>query len=157
MSSHHLSSEQMEALLSDAPLAETPLHLSTCPQCSAEVAFLLAALDELRTSAIACAEHHRCKAVLAVHHHRSPRLAWTLAIAATLACIVAPLAVYHKRAIPVEITVPSEQAQAKILDEALLSSIQNDLSSSVPEPMLPLVATSTYTSITQPTGNSRKN
>jgi len=161
MNDHHLTSEEMEALFSDLQAKEPQdrtQHLEVCPQCSAEVESLRGTLEDLRTAATASAEHHRRVAIMPVPSHRTPRMMWTLLAATTLICIAVPLTVYQRHAGVTVVSAPVQPPQtttATITDEQLWNSIQDDLDSSVPKPMLPLAAASTDS--TSSTDNTKEN
>ena len=135
----HLSSEQFDGALSSQPSPDAKLHLSGCAQCSAELASLRGAFGNFREATSTVAEQHRLSAV-AAPPRRVPRMAWGLATAALFVSVAAPFAVHRRVAVPA--VGPVAQAPATMSDEALLDNVQNDLSSSVPESLLPLAATS---------------
>jgi len=163
MNNDHLTSEEMEALLSDLPATVRALdrseHLKVCAQCSAEVESLRGALEDLRTAAVASAEHHRRVAVMPAPSHRTPRMMWTLLAAMVLICIAVPLTVHQRHAGVTMVSAPVQAPQATVsvavTDEQVWNSIQDDLSSSVPKPLLPLAAASTDS--TTSTDNTKEN
>ena len=112
-----------------------------------------AVLGNFRSATAASAEHHRQLAV-PVAPARVPRVAWVLASVVLFAGIASPFAVRRQ---PVQPVVPdvSTQASTAISDEALLNNVQNDLSASVPESLLPLAGTST--NAVNSTDEKRKN
>jgi len=134
----HLSSEQFDGVLSGQPSPDAKLHLSSCAQCSGELASLREAFGNFREAASVAAEKHRLLAVTPTPR-RVPRMAWGLAAAALFVSIGAPLAVHRRVTAPV--AEPVAQAPATMSDEALLDNVQNDLSSLVPESLQPLAAT----------------
>jgi hypothetical protein len=136
----HLSSEQFDGVLSGQASQDAKLHLSGCAQCSEELASLRGAFGNFREAASAVAEQHRLLAVTSTPR-RVPRMAWGLAAAALFMSIAAPFTVHRRVAVPIE--GPVTQNAVTMSDEALLDNVQNDLSSSVPESLLPLAATST--------------
>jgi anti-sigma factor RsiW len=140
MNHNHLTSEQIAALLSDPESRDRSQHLSGCTECSAELESLQEVMDDLRLAAIASAAEHRRVAVLPVVSHRTPWAMWGLLATAALICIAGPLAVRTRPAHVTAIDVPQQQMQGAVSDEQLMSNIQDDLSSSVPEPMMPLTA-----------------
>ena len=156
MNDHHLTSEELEALLLN-PQTKESQHLAVCPQCSAEFITLREALGDLRTAAVASAEHHRRLAIMPTLSHHTPRMMWTLLAATTLLCVTLPLTIHQKRVPVTTVIAPTQQPQttisSTITDEQLWNSIQDDLSSSVPKPMLPLAPTDSTTS----TDNAKEN
>lgn len=157
MNNDHLTSEQLEALLSDPESRNRPQHLSSCEACSAEVESLLVVMDDLRNAAIASAERHRRVAVLPTVSHRRPQVMWTVLAAAALICIAGPIAVRQRPVHVIVVNAPKQQMQGAVSDEQLLSNIQDDLSSSVPKPMLPLAASVASTDATTSTYRSKEN
>jgi hypothetical protein len=149
----HLNSEQLECMLHGEPSQEASRHLSGCVQCSDELASLRQVFGNFREAATAAADHHRRAASPAVSH-RVPRLAWGFAVAALFVSVATPLAMQHRNVAPVVLHRPVARAAETMSDEALLSDVQNDLSSSVPESLLPLSGTST--SVTESTNVQRK-
>lgn len=134
----HLSSEQFDGILSGQPSPDAKLHLSGCAQCSGELASLREAFGNFRETASGVAEQHRLLAVTSPPR-RVPRMAWGLAASVLFVSIAAPLAVHRHPAVPV--AEPVAQTPAAMSDEALLDTVQDDLSTSVPESLLPLAAT----------------
>jgi hypothetical protein len=119
------------------------------PQQSAdpELASLAATLRDLRESSLAAADFHQRHAIV-TPHHRIPRAAWVFATAALALCTAAPFA-FHRTPAPTPIAVvATPQPTPAISDENLFADIQNDLNANVPDPMLPLTATSTSTQST---------
>jgi hypothetical protein len=180
MKNDHLTSEEIDALLLDSgsldlvsldsesldpKSRDRSQHLSVCQVCSAEFESLLTVMGDLRIAAIASAEQHRRVSVMPTPSHRTPRVMWALLTAAALICVAGPLAVRHRPTRVTAVSAPAQQLQGVISDEQLLSDIQDDLSSPVPRPMLPLVAsvvstrpaTSTYSATDSATSTSREN
>lgn len=155
MNSDHLSSEEMDGLLMDAEARERSQHLRACGACSEEFESLRASLGELRAAVIASAEKHRRVAVMPAPVHRTPRAMWSLVAAAVLLCVAGPVVLHHK---PAHVAVvPKPQVQVAVSDEQLMSDIQQDLSSSVPQEMLPLTTKDASASATGSTSNSKEN
>jgi hypothetical protein len=148
----HLSSEQLESMLHGEPSPEAAQHLSGCVQCSGELVSLRQAFGNFREAATATAEHYS-RSTSPVVARKVPRMAWGFAAAALFVSIATPLVVEHRNASVVAVKVP--QPTPSMSDEALLNSVQNDLSSSVPESLLPLAGTPTNT--TNSTNAQRKN
>jgi hypothetical protein len=151
----HLSSEQLECALHGSPSREVSLHLAACAQCTEEVDELREALGNFRVAAMASAErHYRLAATPAAPTaRRLPRMAWAAAMSALLLSIAAPIGL-HRRTVTARVAADVAERPA-VSDEALLNDIQNDLSSSVPSPLLPLASTSTNSANSNL--NSRKN
>jgi hypothetical protein len=140
----HLTSEQMEALVldakGDASAREGAEHLRDCAMCSTELESLRMAMSDLRATVIASSERHRRLAMMPAPERRTPRLMWALASAVLLICTAVPLAL-HTRVAPVAVVrAPKSPVQGTVSDEQLMSDIQEDLSSPVPQSMLPLAA-----------------
>jgi hypothetical protein len=135
----HLSSEQLDGVLGGQASQDAKLHLSGCAQCSGELASVRETFGNFRETASAVAEQHRLLAATSTPR-RVPRMAWGLAAAALFVSIAAPFATHRRVAVPA--VEPAAQVPATMSDEALLDNVQNDLSSSVPESLLPLAATS---------------
>ena len=165
MNNDHLTNEEMEVLLSDTPAKvqalDRLLHVKVCPQCSEEVESLRSVLDDLRSAAVASAEHHRRVAMLPVASQRTPRMMWTLVTAMALICVAVPVTVHQRHAAVTVVSAPVKETQttvtAAVTDEQLWNSIQDDLSASVPKPMLPLDATSTDPTSTPSGDNAKEN
>jgi hypothetical protein len=147
----HLSSEQLDGVLNGEVSQDASQHLGSCVQCAGELASLREVFGNLREATSAAAEHHR-RYVSTAAARRVPRMAWGLVAAALFMSVGAPLVVRHRNASVVAGNV--SQGPAAISDDALLDGVQADLSSSVPDSLLPLAGTSTEaTNLTQ----SRKN
>lgn len=157
MNGDHLTSEEMDALLMNAETRERPQHLRVCGACSEEFESLRATMSELRTAVIASAEKHRRMAVMPAPVHRTPRAMWSLVAAAVLLCVAGPVVLHHKPAHVAVVQMPKPQTQVAVSDEQLMSDIQQDLSSSVPQAMLPLTAKDASASATGSTSNVKEN
>jgi anti-sigma factor RsiW len=140
LDSESLDSESLDSGSEDPESRERSQHLSACPACSAEFESLRAVIGDLRMAAIASAEQHRRVAVMPAPSHRMPRVMWAWLAVAALICVVGPIAVRHRPARVAAVSAPAQQLQGAVSDEQLLSDIQDDLSSAVPRPMLPLDA-----------------
>jgi len=140
----HLTSEQMESILSGRSSAETTRHLGECARCEGELASLREVLGDLRMATAASAEHHR-RFATTPEVRRVPRMAWALATAMLFVGAVTPLVLHYRDAGHVVPGRPPAVANVTISDEALLNGVQNDLSTSVPASMLPLAGASTST------------
>ena len=152
--SSHLSSEQFNDTLHGLPSAEVSRHLDRCGVCAQELASLGGALIDLRSSAAAFAEQQRQRSVAApAMKHGLPGFVWALGAAALAVSFAAPLALTHRNAVRGTVHSQGASVSVAISDEALLDSVQKDLSSGVPAPMLALAGTSTSTS-TSPDSNT---
>ena len=149
----HLNSEQLERVLAGRPSYEVSQHLGKCARCVEDVASMREVLGNFREATAASAEHHRHLAT-PVAPSRVPRVAWVLASVVLFAGIATPFAVRRPAVQPVVPNV-STQGSTAISDEALLNNVQNDLSASVPDSLLPLADTST--SAVNSTDEQRKN
>ena len=160
MNGNHLTSEEMDTLMMDAEARERSQHLRVCGACAEEFESLRAALGELRVAVIASAEKHRQVAVMPAPAHRTPRAMWSLVAAAVLLCVAGPIALHHKPAHVAVVQMPKPQTQvavSEVSDAQLMSDIQQDLSSSVPQAMLPLTTKDASASTTGSTSNSKEN
>lgn len=160
MNGNHLTSEEMDALLMDAEARERSQHLRVCGACAAEFESLQAAVSELRAAVIASAERHRSVAVLPAPAHRTPRAMWSLAAAAVLLCVTGPVVLHHRPAHVAVVQLPKPEVQvavSEVSDAQLMNDIQQDLSSSVPQEMLPLTAKDASASATGSTASSKEN
>ncbi len=142
----HLTSEQMDGLLSARPSEDVVRHVAGCVRCTAEIGSLRGVLTGLREGATAAAEHHRGLAGPRNHTRRAPQVAWSLAAIALFVSVGAPLAVHRFHGF--DRPAVAAQPATAISDEALLSSVQDDLSYSVPGPLLPLTGASPSDSAT---------
>ena len=147
----HLNSEQLERVLAGRPSYEVSQHLGKCARCVEDVASMRVVLGDFRSAAAGSAEYHQnfAEPVAAV---RVPSTAWVLASVVLFAAIAAPFAVRHQEPVP---SVVVARAPDAISDEALLDNVQNDLSASVPESLLPLAGT--FTNAVNSTNGKRKN
>ena len=144
----HLTSEQMAEVLAGRTDRVVAHHLKSCTWCAEEIATLSAMLGEMRSSATEVAARQRSVAILPVRRAVSG-LAWAGAVAALLVAGLMPLALHHRGGAPVAPAKAMVEPGAQVSDEALLNSIQNDLSSSVPESMTPLTGKESSRSSTQ--------
>jgi len=139
----HLTSEQMEALLMQPESIDRSQHLAHCDRCMAEFESLHAMIGDLRTAVAGYAgQHHRATA-LPVMSYASPRPMWGLAMAAgaALICVTSSIVLHERAAHVAPVIVSQQQAEGADSDEQMMSNVQDDLSASVPQPMLPLAST----------------
>ncbi len=116
-----------------------------------------AVLGDLRAAVIASSEEHRRLAVMPAPAQRTPRAMWSLVAAVALLCVAGPI-VLHQKPEHVAVTpMPQQQVQSAVSDEQLMSDIQQDLNSSVPQVMLPLTAKDTSVKSTGIISNSKEN
>ena len=150
----HLTSQQMERAFAGRPDHAVTQHLSGCSRCREELASFTNVFASLPQQAASAANLHRRLA-------RVPQRSgsWLslrvcgVATAVLLLGVAAPLAVRFQTPVGQAPAAPAAPAQvaAVMSDDALLTSVQNDLSSSVPESLLPLSAADSQTVSTQAT------
>jgi anti-sigma factor RsiW len=157
MNSGHLTSEQMDALLAHPETPEGSQHLEVCAACSAELESLQAVMTDLRAAVIGSAGEHRRLAVMPAPAQRTPRAMWSLVAATALLCVAGPILMHTRPAHVAVVQAPQPQVQGAVSDEQLMSDIQQDLSSSVPQAMLPLTAKDASVSATDATSNVKEN
>jgi hypothetical protein len=157
MNNDHLTVEQMEALLSNPETQERSQHLQVCGACEEEFESLRAVVSDLRAAVIASSEAHRRVAVMPAPAQRTPRAMWSLVAATVLLCVAGPVVLHHKPAHVAMVRVPAPQVEAAVSDEQLMSDIQQDLSSSVPQEMLPLTTKDASTAAKGSTSNLKEN
>ncbi|MGA7158924.1 MAG: hypothetical protein WBY53_18915 [Acidobacteriaceae bacterium] len=163
MNSNHLTSEEMDALLiesesrDDSESRERWEHLRACTACAEEFESLRAAVSDLRGAVVGSAELHRRAAVMPAPAHRTRAAMWSLVAATALLCVAGPVVLHHKTAHVAVVVVPKAAVQAPISDEQLMSDIQQDLSASVPQAMLPLTAKDASGSGTDAAANAKEN
>ncbi len=157
MNNDHLTVEEMEALLMHPEMREGSQHLQVCGPCSEDFDSLQAVIGDLRAAVIASSNVHRRLAVMPEPAHRTPRALWSLVAAAALLCAAAPIALHHKPAHVAIVQPPVKQVHATVSDDQLMSDVQQDLSSSVPQGLLPLTANDTSTEATRATPSSKEN
>jgi hypothetical protein len=80
-----------------------------------------------------------------------------LVAATVLLCVAGPVVLHHKPAHVAMVRVPAPQVEAAVSDEQLMSDIQQDLSSSVPQEMLPLTTKDASTAAKGSTSNLKEN
>jgi hypothetical protein len=157
MIENHLTGEEMDALLMEPELRDRSQHLVDCDLCLTEFESLQRVMGELRTAVIASAEQHYRAAALPAISQQRPRLMWGLAAAAAFICVVGSITL-HQRPVPVAVVnAPQQQVQGGVSDEQMLSNVQEDLSASVPQPMLPLAATDATDSTYASTDGAKEN
>jgi anti-sigma factor RsiW len=157
MNNDHLTIEQMEALLSHPEAQERSQHLQECGRCAEELESLRAVVSDLRGAVIAASVVHRQRAVMPAPAQRTPRALWSLVAAAALLCVAAPIALHQRPAHAPAVQTPAPQVQAAVSDEQLMSDVQQDLSSSVPQGLLPLTAKDASDGAAGSTSNSKEN
>jgi len=150
----HLTTSQLDALLFAPEASAADDHLRTCTTCAAELASLRETLTTLRSAATATAAHQHALAARNAHQaarsQRPIRLIGSFAAATLALAIGLPIALHRTPpAHPAVSNNAPQPAQAaatnfsSISDDQLLSSVQSDLSASVPDPMLPLESATT--------------
>jgi hypothetical protein len=143
MISQHLTSEEMEALLMEPEPGDRSPHLAQCELCTEEFESLEATIGELRTAMTASALQHNRVAAMPVMSNTRPRMMWGLAAAAALICGASSMVLHRVPSKMDAGNLPQQQAKAAVSDSdaQLLSNVEDDLSASVPGPMLPLAST----------------
>lgn len=151
----HLTSEQMERMLHDPQAKANSLHLQVCPECVAELDELATTFSELRNTSTQHAITERKRAIVTPTASRRSLSAWAYALAAAILFTagILPLALHHNSDAREQAKTPRSVVHQPISDEALLNSIQSDLSASVPEAMEPLATTTNSSNA----NTSRKN
>jgi hypothetical protein len=157
MNNDHLTVEQMEALLSNPETQERSQHLQVCGTCKEEFESLRAVVSDLRAAVIASSEAHRRVAVMPAPAQRTPRTMWSLVAATVLLCVAGPVVLHHKPTHVAAVQMPKPQVQVAVSDEQLMSDIQQDLSSSVPQVMLPLTTKDASVGAAGSTTNVKEN
>jgi anti-sigma factor RsiW len=156
MNNDHLTMEQMEALLSHPEAQARSQHLQVCGACAEEFEALRAVVSDLRGAVIAASAVHRQRAVMPAPSQRTPRALWSLVAAAALLCVAGPIALHQRPAHVPVVQTPAPQVQAAVSDEQLMSDVQQDLSSSVPQGLLPLTAKDASDGAAGSTSNSKE-
>jgi anti-sigma factor RsiW len=157
MNNDHLTVEQMEALLSHPEMQERSHHLQACGACAEEFESLRAVVSDLRGAVIAASAVHRQLAVMPAPAHRTPRAMWSLVAAAALLCLAGPLALHQRPVLVPVVQRPAAQVQAAVSDEQLMSDVQEDLGSSVPQGLLPLTAKNASDGTAGSTSSTKEN
>jgi hypothetical protein len=116
-----------------------------------------AVVSDLRGAVIAASEVHRRSAVMPAPAHRTPRAMWSLVAAAILLCVAGPIALHQRPAHVPVVQATAPQVQAAVSDEQLMSDVQEDLSSSVPQGLLPLTAKDASGGTAGSTSNVKEN
>ena len=152
-------------------------HLHSCLICSSELELLRSSVSSFRAASILVADRALARRPLStpstmLDAKRSARFlspAFFWAATALLFTAVLPLGLYHSNlnpflkhgqtAIAVSTTPAAVHAVASsaLSDEALLESINQDLSASVPSPMQPLAGVQGDTTAAQTTSSPRRN
>ena len=97
MNNDHMTSEQMEALLSNPETQERSRHLQDVGTCSDELESLRAVVSDLRAAVIGSAAEHRRLAVMPAPAQRTPRAMWSLVAATALLCVAGPILLHTSR------------------------------------------------------------
>jgi hypothetical protein len=157
MNNEHLTIEQMEALLSNPETQEGLQHLQVCGACAEEFESLRAVVSDLRAAVIGSSEVHRRVAVMPAPAQRTPRAMWSLVAATVLLCVAVPMVLHQRPAHVAVVKAPAPQVQAAVSDEQLMSDVEQDLSSSVPQEMLPLTVKDASAGAAGSTSNAKEN
>jgi hypothetical protein len=145
MESHqrHLSSEELERAMAGQAEPRALEHVAGCEACAAEIASFQRMFGELRESATEMATEQRRMAVVARPAKRAG--VWGYATAAVVFVAVGlPVAMHHPAVKTPVVAGPANGAEgdaASVSDAELMTNVQNDLSSNVPEPMRALEGT----------------
>lgn len=143
MNGRHLTSEEMDVLLMDDAAREQMEHLQACDVCMEELESLQRTLAALRGAVVATAAQQRQMAVMPAAAGRTRFGIWSLVAATALLCAAGPMVLHSRPARgPVTAARPPQASVSQISDAQLMSDIEQDLSSSVPQAMLPLTAKS---------------
>jgi hypothetical protein len=150
---NHLTPEQLYELL-DQPAAagEARMHVAACERCATEFATLRESLDGFKLAATRLAEA-KFSPMLQVRGGffsgvRQSMVAWPMGLAAAGVLLAASVTMVHRAGPGAPVNTASVAAAPLESDEALLNSIDQDLSTSVPPSLEPLAMTSTDTTQT---------
>ena len=139
-------------------------HLAACSPCRAELASLSGSLSAFRTAATGASALYTPSQLLRSHtsiapsRFSRPRAAWAAGLVAAAALCTVSISALHKPAAPaasIATEAPTEVSSAQS-DDALLQSIDQDLSTSVPPSLAPLENISN-SSATAETSTARTN
>ncbi len=133
----HLSSDQISGWMAGEHTSQQERHVSECPECSAELARLEAALSLFRSSVRLLGDQQSSSKLQAAWTRDRSRpgfphpLRWVLTVATLL--IVA--------AIPVFQLAKDKQRKAELAkaDAILMEQVDAEVSRAIPEPMEPLI------------------
>lgn len=186
-SAGHLTSEGLDALLWGSESPAEAAHLEACLACREEFEALRLSMRELQAAVVGVAAERRRMAVMPAPAQRTRRAmwaVWSMAAAAALLCVCGPLytsrggsghlaverpaAAVHLPAAPASAAVglapdtpvtvsASAESSTKISDAQLMSDIEQDLSSSVPQAMLPLTVRDSAQSPAGTRANAKEN
>ena len=143
--STHLSEVQLYEVLDQAATSETQSHLSRCSQCQTEMEALQTSLTGLRQGAKEFAQSHfRPRLDLSqtsrTNWFRHVLPSWSLSLVTAGLVCAASISLIHgpadsRKTVETQAIVESAPSQT---DDALLDSIDQDLSTSVPPSLAPL-------------------
>jgi hypothetical protein len=162
----HLSSEELESVMAGRGDESAVTHARECTVCAEEMAGLRLILGGLRESAKRTAERERRLAVRPALG-KGPGKGWVRGgvwagvMAAVMVAVIVPVEMRHRELAPVTAqTTPhvvgvQESGATELSDDALLSGVQNDLSTDVPAPLEPLAGAS-ITTTTSNTLNTKE-
>ena len=143
----HLTEEQLYELLEQPNVAsEATLHLAACERCAGEFAAVRESLNGFRLAATGLAQA-KFSPVLQVRGGflsgmRRGMLAWPMGLAAAGVVLAASVTMVHRTGPSVPVNTASVAAAPLESDEALLDSVDQDLSTSVPPSLEPLAVAS---------------
>ena len=161
----HLTEEQFGELLarsaSTEPSPEIALaeaHLAACEQCAAQLASLDESLTLFRKATSAYADNQLRSMPKRPIPIRRPALQpayWATAAALLLAAIL-PMQMLHRHSVPSAPAVSTVVDHPVESDEALLESVNTEISESVPSPMQTLADPTTTSTTSSQTSTQRK-
>ena len=88
---------------------------------------------------------------------RTPRALWSLVAAAGLLCVAGPVVLHQRPAHVPVVQRAAPQVEAAVSDEQLMSDVQADLGSSVPQSLLPLTTKDASDGGAVSTSNTKEN
>jgi hypothetical protein len=147
---NHLNEQQIAELLSASPrevrevpeLAEAQTHAAVCADCAAELARMQESLALFREASTAYADAYMRNLPAFQPPVRRPFLQpayWAAAAAAVLLAAMVPAHLHDpEQAVQQPIAVAVQQAPPSESDEALLESVNREVSESLPSPMAAL-------------------
>ena len=149
---NHLTEEQFGDLLSGSgPTPETALaeaHFLACAQCAAELDSLRASLSLFRQATVVYADNHLrplSQEPIRIRPAAFQSAYWATAAAALLLAAILPLQRLHRHSPPPASTIARVADRPTESDEALLESVNTEITESVPTPMKALADPTAHT------------
>jgi anti-sigma factor RsiW len=164
-SRNHLTEEQFGELLARSAstepspeIAAAEAHLATCEQCAAQLASLDESLSFFRKATSVYADNQLRSMPKRPVPIRRPVLqpAYWAAAAALLLAAILPMQMLHRHSAPPAPAVATVVDHPVESDEALLESVNSEISASVPSPMQTLVDPTTDGTTSSRTSTQRK-